>query len=776
MGNFVTSIELYFQDNFSSGFTKAGMLLRGMKDNLEDFATRGKVFDDVAAKLTIMTQSVQNVANMFGNLVDEPRKLAMGIEDGMAMVNSLLTENVSKGLTGAAITTKEAYDMIKNEALSFSKDYVISADEFIKSSYSMISAGLDTGQALSATSQSVLLAKATMGDASDAANLLADLYNNMGDKVRAPKQEFERLSDVLTMTQNLFKIDGLGQLSEGLKYGIPTANAFGISIEQLSAAIGQLNTSGIAGSMAGTTFSAMLSRMSVASGKIGFEIVSDESGGMDLIATLQNAKNAYLNLQESIGSQETANLFLKAFGQEAFKGVSNLMTGMDSLSKSLADIETASQEGGFTLETYNKITDTTSNRLILLQNRKDVLKSKMGELMRQTNVMGISFNSAILSMQEKLLDSKFGQGFAILSMNIANIGKGMFNAMAQGMQFTASLMTVVSLASKGGAVASLAGNFVKLGSAAIGVGKSFIMSLPAVFSFNSAFLPIAGIIIGIIAIGTAVFFIIKYWKPISEFFKKIFEQIKGAFSNLWNGILNNKLIQVALSIFTPFIGIPILIIKNWNKISGFFSGLWGGIVKGFKSFIDFTTKFIESLMNRFKLIPTFIKDIFESVFSFIMKPFEKINNFIAGLFGKGKKVGETLSKGINSDNSMKTSVEKNLEKTSKLLPKSDAKEGPFSTLTLSGKRIMSTLSSGVLSENSLEKSINDKFSNVNTSLPKNKGAVNNIKNINNNEKSSNNNPIYNFHINTNSLVGDVKELQSAKDFIYVLANMCGVTI
>ena len=111
------------------------------------------------------------------------------------------------------------------------------------------------------------------------------------------------------------------------------------------------------------------------------------------------------------------------------------------------------------------------------------------------------------------------------------------------------------------------------------------MILNVILTANPIGLIIAGIGLLIVAVGL----LIKNWSKVSAFFKKLWSGIvdtfKNAFKWIW-GLLDNKWIQGLLAVFMPFIGIPILIIKNWDKIKSFFINLFLTITKTIKPFID----------------------------------------------------------------------------------------------------------------------------------------------------------------------------------------------
>ena len=114
----------------------------------------------------------------------------------------------------------------------------------------------------------------------------------------------------------------------------------------------------------------------------------------------------------------------------------------------------------------------------------------------------------------------------------------------------------------------------------------------------------------------------------------------------------------------PFIGIPILIMSHWRQMLNFFQMLWKKSKSIFKSGID-------GVKN-------------------------SIKNSYAWFRNSGRKIIDTFVSGIRSVISKPYEIVKSgLNRVRQLLPFSDAKEGPLSTLTLSGKRVFTTITEGM---------------------------------------------------------------------------------
>lgn len=92
-----------------------------------------------------------------------------------------------------------------------------------------------------------------------------------------------------------------------------------------------------------------------------------------------------------------------------------------------------------------------------------------------------------------------------------------------------------------------------------GYTKTQKLATVATRLFNKALKanPILTIISLIIALGTAVYFVIKNWDKIAAWFKKLWNSIVGIFKAAWEAIK-----------------------KVWSAVTGWFSNLWGGIKAG----------------------------------------------------------------------------------------------------------------------------------------------------------------------------------------------------
>ena len=147
--------------------------------------------------------------------------------------------------------------------------------------------------------------------------------------------------------------------------------------------------------------------------------------------------------------------------------------------------------------------------------------------------------------------------------------------------------------------------------------KSFVISLglgiSAVWSFTAALLanPITWVVIGIVALGVAVYLLIKNFDKVRSFFQgwgrgvvSAWNRVQDAFMGVYDWV--KEYIPEILTIFMPVIGIPLMIIKHWKSISAFFTKLWSNITGGIRSFVNT------------------IKMVFNRIADFFLAPFKKI--------------------------------------------------------------------------------------------------------------------------------------------------------
>lgn len=249
-------------------------------------------------------------------------KMAMDFEDSMAKVSTI------------ADATEVPMDEMQKAILDLSNQTGISSEEIAQNVYDSISAGQKTGDAVNFVSNSTKLAKAGFADAGAALDVLTTIMNAYGLKA----SEVTNVSDMLIQTQNLGKTT-VADLASSMGKVIPTANAYGVSLDELCAGYAIMTANGVATAESTTYMNGMLNELGK-SGTTVSETLKEKTGktfkelmdsGMSLSDVLKIISDAATENNKSFGdmwsSSEAgkAGMILLGDSAENFNGVLDQM-------------------------------------------------------------------------------------------------------------------------------------------------------------------------------------------------------------------------------------------------------------------------------------------------------------------------------------------------------------------------------------------------------------------------------------------------------------------
>ncbi len=494
-----------------------------------------------------------------------------------------------------------AVSRARRHARAFSRKSLASEKEVLNIEYALNSAGLREETARAGSELVHKLAKVTRGLPEQVGEIFATTMKTMGGGIEGTAQEkMKTIGNILAKTQFKFQIRDFGQLGESLKYASAAASSAKLSLEQTAAVIGQLNSAGLQGSMAGTAFAGVLRNLTKASGKMGFEIVRDDKGELDLIATLGRMKA----LMADMDTDQRGDLLQKLFGDEGKRAIVPLLDQLGQLKTAYAEVADAarsslvddeydrfkkSASGQWTALKQNlvQIGDVFAGTLLPALNmvlspvvklagwaascieRFPVLGKAIGvigaSLVGVGAAMGVAATAAWAwnAAMTVAINRRIVLGVRAIGGALWGLARGAFPAVIAGTRtLGAAMMTGAraGMVAAGGAIKSFAGALVGLASRAIPIAIGGLRALGVAMMSN----PI-GLIVG--AIATAAFLIYEYWTPIKGFFGRLWGGVKTVFKTAWEWI------KTIFLNFTPY-G---LIIKHWRPITGFFGNLWDSV-------------------------------------------------------------------------------------------------------------------------------------------------------------------------------------------------------
>lgn len=584
------------------------------------------------------------------------------------------------------------------------------------------------------TRMAALTAKGTKATVGEMTSLFAtgygiykDFYKNMTDV------EFgEMFSAGIAQAVNIFKTEG-SSMAQSIQTLGAAATSAQIPLEEQFSILGMLQAT-MSGSEAGTKYKAFLGSAANAGKELG---ISFMDANKQLLSMPEILTKLHGKFGDTVDAVEKMQL-KKAFGTDEAVAVIDLMySKTDQLQESILDMYKSLGEGtNIANEMAEAMNNDPSAKYEILTQKFHNLKEELGnQLLPTVNELINTGNQWLAKISSWVNENKelagtimkvvlfagilitvlgvIATGIGIVGFSITNIGKGfgVFKSIIQGIPGALDTVKLYGMyagdALKSGLTNAKIGaklaadgikdtgiaviNFAKTAAInGVNAVKSFVTSMygmakqavitavqampgliGSVWSFTAALLanPVTWIVIGIVALIAAIILLWQNWDSvviwIQNIWKGFINAIKVGFDWIMNLFSGMPLwLQIAVAAFLPFIGIPLLIISNWDSITGFFSNVWSNITTSFSNGIQGIKDYISGTLTWFR----------ES----------------------GAKIMTTFTEGIKSAlASPYETVKDGLAKVRKLLPFSDAKEGPLSTLTLSGRRIFETIGAGM---------------------------------------------------------------------------------
>ena len=599
----------------------------------------------------------------------------------ISSAGSALTKSVSLPLVGAggaafkfandfetslakvrtiADATKKPISAIKTEVVDLSNETGMAASDLAEAAYQAISAGVDTASAVDFVRSSTKLAKAGFTDTTTAVDTLTTIINAYG----LSSKDAAHISDVLISTQNKGKTT-VNELGQSIGKIIPTANAMGVSLEDLGTSYSYLTAGGIATAESTTYLNGMFNELGKGGTKVS-DILIERTGkgfkelmedGYSLRSTLEILKNE---------ADETGVGFNDLWGsQEAGKAALSLLnTSTEDYEATLKDFQ---ETVGDTNSAYEIMADTTESKLaVATENGRNAL-IKLGDTIKGMLIPIIEsatewlkkINDWLNSLSEEEKEHIVKVGLAVIAIGpLVTI----FGKLTSGI---------------GGAVSA----FGKISSLFSASGSSASVA-------TAAFGGVSGAALGVVsAIGVLIAAFATLWKKSEEFREKItgiwksikdkisgfcdgivervndlgynFESVTEILSAVWNKfcelleplftgafeMISVKLsgfLDIFLNILDVFIG---LFTGDWEQlwegVKGIFSSAWETIKGTFTTSINFIKNtadvvlgwFGSSWNNVWTGVKTFFTDTWNSISSFFSNTMSKIKSSVSSFVG-----------------------------------------------------------------------------------------------------------------------------------------------
>ncbi len=562
------------------------------------------------------------------------------------------------GLMSSLNLSQAQMDALRDTAREMGATTKFSASEAADAMGYMALAGWDDAQVIAGIPGVLNLAAAANMDLAKASDIVTDTMTPFG----MAAERAGEAADVFAYAQanSNTTVEALG---EAMKYAAPTADAFGMTLQDTAAAMGVLANAGIKGSQGGTTLNAMLRDMknnakngAIAIGKTKVALTNADGSYRSYAAIIRDIDKATSSMT---ASQRDAALGA-IFGDESLKGIlATLKQGPDALD---AMTEGMYACGGAAEDMAATMGDNLKGDLAILESGAQdmaialsdwLMPAARGVVQGITDMIG-KFNA--LDDGTKNTIFRIGAMAAAAGPLLLNGGKVLtllsgVNPLVVGLGAAAALAYTHSDALQG-MVAKLGDGVTAFGAAlesGSGFTAAFSAGLTAAFGEEAAG-KVLGAIEGIkTAISTVGDVLTTVTDAVGTFFGSLFdgEGLKQSWDNAAAVISGYDWTALGTSILSGVTGaldaagewLKNIFTAGWTAAKGVNWGELGtSIHDGVLSILDTAGGWLKSLFEAGKTAAGEISwaDIGTAIWNGVTSVLDMAGSFLSGLFGLGK--------------------------------------------------------------------------------------------------------------------------------------------
>lgn len=562
------------------------------------------------------------------------------------------------GLMSSLNLTQMQMDALRDTAREMGATTKFSASEAADAMGYMALAGWDDAQVIAGIPGVLNLAAAANMDLAKASDIVTDTMTPFG----MAAERAGEAADVFAYAQanSNTTVEGLGK---AMKYAAPTADAFGMTLQDTAAAMGVLANAGIKGSQGGTTLNAMLRDMKknadngrIAIGKTKVALTNADGSYRSYAAIIRDIDKATSSMT---ASQRDAALGA-IFGDESLKGIlATLKQGPDALDDMTAGLYAC---GGAAADMAATMGDNLKGDLAILESGAQemaialsdwLMPAARGVVQGVTDLIG-KFNA--LDDGTKNTIFRIGAMAAAAGPLLLNGGKVLtllsgVNPLVVGLGAAAALAYTHSDALQG-MVAKLGDGVTAFGealSSGVGFTEAFSAGLTAAFGEEAAgkvLGAIDGIKTAISAVGDV---LTTVTDAVGTFFGSLYdgEGLKQSWNNAAAVISGYDWTALGTSILSGVTGaldaagewLKNIFTAGWTAAKGVnWFELGTSIHDGVLSILDTAGGWLKSLFEAGKTAAGEISwaDIGTAIWNGVTSVLDMAGSFLSGLFGLGK--------------------------------------------------------------------------------------------------------------------------------------------
>ncbi len=599
---------------------------------------------------------------------------------------------------------------VEDAARSFSDQWAgTTKSDFISAAYDIKSgiASLSDEGVAQFTGLAGLTAKATKSTIGEMTDLFAtgygiykDFYSDLSDV------EFgEMFSAGIAKSVQQFKTTGSGMAQSIQTLGAAATTAQ-VPLEEQLSVLGMLQAT-MGGSEAGTKYKAFLRSATKGGEALGLSFTDANNQLLSMPEIMDRLRGKFGETMDAAEKMELQ----KAFGDtEAVALIDLMYNKVGDLQDNIVGMYTSLGSGTRVAEKMaSAINETEPEKFKRLQQRIHNVTESIGNSLLPTV-------NDLMGKGEQVL-MKVG-GWIEKNQELVKIIMIVVLAIGGFLTVAGTIITVVGAV--GLVITKTIGAFKAIKAGFLLAKGALIPLIGSVWSFTAALLanPITWVVIGIVALIAA--FVLLYNKcewfrngvnaivgsvkekvgAAIDFVKGILEGIGSTIGSVMDAAkatVSEKLDNMRSAYEAHGGGIQGAAAAAMEGVKGFYTAgftfldnLTGGKLTTIKDkFVSGVTNIAQGVGERFNAVKTAFSNGINTIKT-------TVSNAVTWFFTSGQRVVQTFADGIsNAFHSAVDAVKGGLQKIRNMLPFSDAREGPLSTLTLSGQRTMTTYAHGL---------------------------------------------------------------------------------
>ena len=436
----------------------------------------------------------------------------------------------------------------------------------------MAMAGLTSKQSMALLAGTTNLATAAGADLTTAVDIATDALGAFGlmtEDEKALEGNLNRLSDVMAKTTNMFNTDISG-FFESAKMGAATFTSTGQSLEDFSAMVGVMASSGIKGSESGTQLRNMMLSLAspsktaaMALDRMGIKTTDAQGNFLNIIDILGQFEKG----MKGMGDAEKAAALTDIFGKRTVTGVTLLLAeGTEGLKKYSKELQNA---GGTAANVASAMRGSLANRIEVLKSALTELGFKFVDAFAAKGGKAIeNLTATITNFDPAPIIDFLTAAFTVISKIVGVLWKMRIIiislAIAWGVYKVAMIAAVV--------ISNIMG-MVRAVQALMSAQQGMNV-VQVIFNVLLTANPVGIIIVALAALIAIIILCVKHW-----------DDITAAMARCWDWVKKNQeAVLGIIAVFTGPFGFIISIVRElwneWDRITQAFTN--GGIIAGLK--------------------------------------------------------------------------------------------------------------------------------------------------------------------------------------------------